>query len=271
MMDQLFVTLICGICYLTGALAGYLHLRWKVSWAPVVLRLFVLAAVGLGSGYLLNSIVHNGVVQTFQQNFESALLLGTLIGLVGLGTHLSPTMRGLDGLLFLAAGLVHFIELIVLRRPDTPPMSRPWFISHSLAFAVSAAFFIAGGVAGIAYLLVNWMLRRKRLALVRSVPPLESLERFGRWMPIIGFPLFTFGILTGMCGVAHQRKLGETWYLDPTFLFSVAAWGVYAYLVLSLMYRPQIRGRRAAALATYGLGLFVVAYLARSFISPLHQ
>lgn len=142
-----------------------------------------------------------------------------------------------------------------MNRPDAVSSGRPWFISHSLAFALSTTFFVAGGAAGIAYLLVHWMLRRKRLNLVRKVPPLEALERFGRWMPIMGFPLFTFGILTGLCGIQHRKDIAaQAWYLDPTFLFSIAAWIVYAFLSLSLMYRSPFGGRRAAVWSTLRIG-----------------
>lgn len=272
MIYQLVTTIVGGLGYAAGALAAYFHLRHRVRWAPTVLRVSVAAALAVELSYLVITISRHGLVGTFENNFDAILLLSTLIGLVGLGTHLSPTLRGLDGLLFLAAAMVAFSELVVLGQPDAASTSRPWFVSHSLAFALSGTLFIAGGVAGVAYLLINWMLRRKRLGLIRSVPPLEALERFGRWMPILGFPLFTYGILTGLCGVSHRKDLAATaWYLDPTFLVSLGAWGVYAYLAFSFMWRPQVRGRRAATLATYGLGLVVVAFLTREFLSPLHQ
>lgn len=271
MNHELLVTVVCGVSYLVAGFAVYLHIRGQVWWANPVSRVAAAAAIGLNLAYLGRAIALEGLVSTFEHSFDAIVLLSTLIGLVALGTHLAPRLRGLDGLLFLAAGVVAFSAIFVLRQPSGVMSARPWFISHSLAFAVSGVFFIAGGVAGIAYLLVNWMLRRKRLALVRKVPPLESLERFGRWMPIIGFPVFTYGILTGLCGVAHRPDFATVWYRDPTFLFAIAAWLIYAYMTASLMYRPRIRGRRAATLATYGLGLVIVIFLAREFLSPLHQ
>lgn len=272
MHDQILVTILSGVGFLIGTLAAYPHLRHRASWASPVLLVAVVLAIGFNVGYMLRTIGRHGAVETFEQNFDAVLLLSTLIGLVGLGAHLSHVLRGLDGLLFLAAAIVEFSELIVIRQPSGSVTGRPWFISHSLAFALSSAFFVAGGVAGIAYLLVNRMLRRKRLGLVRSVPPLEALERFGRWMPILGFPLFTFGILTGLCGVFHRKDIAaKAWYLDPTFLASIVAWVLYAYMCLSLMYRPEMRGRRAALMSTYGLGLVGVAFVTREFLSLMHR
>jgi ABC-type uncharacterized transport system permease subunit len=271
MTHELLVTAVSGSAYLLAAVAAYRLARHRAWWAPTVLRSAALVAVGLDLAYLLSSISRGGLVATFEDGFDAILLLATLIGVVGLATHFAPKLRGLDGLLFLVAGVVQFSGLLILGQADTPT-GRPWFVSHGLAFAVSAVFFIAGGVAGIAYLMASRMLRRKQFGLLQGVASLESLERFGRWMPIIGFPLFTFGILTGLCGVAHRGFMGDrAWYLDPTFVFSIVAWVVYAYLAVSMMYRPWVRGRRAALLAACGLGLVAVAFLAREFLSPLHQ
>ena len=110
-----------------------------------------------------------------------------------------------------------------------------------------------------------------RSTLVGNVASLESLERFGRWTPVIGFPFFTYGILTGLCGVWHRPDLKVgAWFLDPVLVSSLLVWAVFGYLCYGSLYKPQIRGKRAAVLSTYGLGLIVVAYLFRVFFSLLH-
>jgi len=273
MPGQLLTSVAGGGGYAIAAMAAYLHLRHRSRWVLLVLRVGVLLAIGAGGAYLARALQAHGAVQTFQNSFDAALTLATLIGLVGVGTHLSSSLRGLAGLLFIVAALVEFAALAGLGPPSGEITSRPWFVSHSLAFAVSGTFFAAGGAAGAAYLLVNWMLRRKRaFTLVGRVPPLEALERFGRWMPILGFPLFTYGILTGFCGVAHRTDLrASAWYVDPVFLLSIVAWVVYGYLCYCVMYRPQLRGRWAATLSTCGLGLIVLAFVVREFVSPMHQ
>ncbi|MCL2330515.1 MAG: cytochrome c biogenesis protein, partial [Phycisphaerae bacterium] len=195
-----------------------------------------------------------------------------LIGLMAGCVHLSAKLRGLDGFLLIVAAVLSWAAMSL---PDQPPAElsrRPWFISHGLAFAASAVCFAAGGAAGVGYLLVSRMLRRHRTAaMIGTVASLESLERFGRWMWLIGFPLFTYGILTGFCGIAHRQDLRQTtWYLDPTLIASLVAWGIYAYLCVASLYGPTLRARRAAVLSTYGLGLVLVAYVIREF-SWLHH
>lgn len=271
MTEQVLTSTLSGIGFSVAAAAAYLHLRHRMPRMLSVMRVAAVVALSVDVIHLGAAFSRAGMVAALQSYFSSAVLMSSLIGLVGLGVHFSRSLKGLDGFLFLAAGIISFLE-IGLADASPNVTGRPWFISHALAFSLSAAFFVAGGLSGIAYLLVLRMLRRKRGAsLVGTVAPLESLERFGRWMPIIGFPLFTFGILTGLCGVAHRPDLSRSaWYLDPTFLLSLAAWGVYAYLCVASLYQPQMRGRRAAVLSTYGLGLVMVVFFARE-LSRLHQ
>lgn len=273
-MSQLLTSLVGATGFAVGAVCSYLRLRWQVRWAPAVLRVAVAVALVANVAYLAWRLRDLGLVETLGHDFDDTILLAGLLGLMGLGTHLARTLRGVDGFLYLVAAVVQFGALTVMHRPESASATgRVWFVSHSIAFAVSGTLFIAGGVAGVAYLLVNWMLRRKKAStLVGSVASLESLEKFGRWMPILSFPLFTYGILTGICGVWHRPELKQgTWYADPVFIFSVVAWLVYGYLCYGSLYKPQIRGKRAAILSTYGMGLIVVVFMFLLFLSPLHQ
>ncbi len=273
MTTQIIISVVSGVGFGGAAFGCYLNFRHQVRWATPMLRLAATVAILTDLVHLLVVTQRAGAVEALQSNFSATVLMSLLIGAVALGTHLSSALKALDGFLFIVATVLSFSALATTGQPAADMTDRPWFISHALAFALSATCFIAGGAAGIAYLLVNRMLRRKRrTGLVGSVASLESLERFGRWMPILGFPLFTYGILTGLCGVAHRQDLNLTaWYLDPTFILSIIAWAIYAYLTVASLYGPHIRARRAAMLSTYGLGLIVVVFFVREFWSRLHQ
>ncbi len=272
-MQQILTSSLGGVGFAVGAVCSYLRMRRHVRWAPAVLRVAVAIALLADILYLAGRFREEGVVESFEHSFDDALLLAALLGLMGLGTHLARALQGVDGFLFIVATLVQFGAMTVVDRQEMQTTGRAWFVSHSIAFAISGTLFIAGGLAGVAYLLVNWMLRHKRPStLVGNVASLEALERFGRWTPILGFPLFSYGILTGICGVWHRPALrGGAWYLDWVFLSSIVAWLVYGYLCYGSLYLPQIRGRKAAVLSTYGMGLIVVAFLFRWFLSSLHQ
>jgi ABC-type uncharacterized transport system permease subunit len=275
MTESMTIAAIGGVGFALAGVASYAEIRRQQQWAVPVIRVAAGVALLAGIIHLGWAVGHLGLVTALQSNFNATMLMSVLVGLVGFSSHVSAKLRGLDGFLFLAAAVLCFTGIT---QPDAPPADathRPWFISHALAFAISTACFVAGGAAGMGYLLVSRMLRRKRAtAMVGTVAPLESLERFGRWMPLLGFPLFTYGILTGLCGVAHRQDLRvpsrPAWYLDPTLIVSIAAWAVYAYLCIASLHGSHVRGRRAAMLSTYGLGLVLVAFVVREF-SWLHQ
>ena len=221
------------------------------------------------------SVREVGTVEAFRHNFESTLLLATLIAAVATLTHFSAALRGLDGFLFLSAAVVQLAGLLVMERSAAAEVAyQPWFVSHSVAFSLAAACFIAAGLAGLAYLTINRLLRRKRpSALLGEVAPLESLERFGRWMLMIGFPLFTYGILTGICEMVRAGNPGgpAAWLWDPLVTASFVTWAVYAVMVVSVWTRPQFRGRRAACFATGGMALVALVFLVLEFVSTLHK
>ena len=269
---QWATSLVGVIGFLVAGIGGYLSLRRGIRAAAGVLRIAAIAAVALTLVYILMVVVRLGPVVTFRHGYESTLLLAALIGIVGLATHATAALRGLDGVLFLFAALVQFGSLAVMKNGAEDLDVGPWFTSHGLAFAASGACFVAGGAAGIAYLIMNRTLRAKRATtLLGHVASLEALERFGRWMVMTGFPIFTYGILTGLCGIAHESK-GERaeWILEPMVILSFVTWLVYAIMVTAILFRPQIRGRRAAVLAATGTSLIVIVFLVVELISPLH-
>src|SRR5262245_2021961 len=99
-----------------ATLAGYLYVRRGQEWARLIVVVCGGAAILVNGLYLSWSVRTHGMVDTFRHNFESTLLLATLLGLVGLGTYLSRKLRGLDGLLFVLATLVQVGALLVMNR-----------------------------------------------------------------------------------------------------------------------------------------------------------
>lgn len=267
------ISILGGLGFLTAAVAAYFRAWLRKDQAVIVLRVAAGAGLIFNVAYFGYAVGAHGVVETFRHNYESALLLATLLGLVGMGTHLSITLRGLDGFLFAFAALIDLGALTVAGEVGASPTYKYWFVSHGLAFALSATCFVAAGTAGIVYLVVHRVLRSKRaLTWITSVPSLEALERFGRWMLGLGFPLLSYGILTGVCGVWHREDIAHgAWYLDPSFIVTLIVWCVYAFGVVALIFMPRIRGRRAAALASCGMGLVVLSLLVNEFVSPIHQ
>ncbi len=271
MTARLITSIVGGSGMTLAAIAAYLSLRMGLKWSRQLLLALVVVVLIVNGAYFAGELSLHGLVNTLDQSFSASLLLATLVALVALVIHFSPKLSGLDGFLLLLGAAVQFSSLTALREAGAGS-GRAWFVSHPVAFALSALCFTASGAAAVAYLLISRLLRRKRAStLVGSVAPLESLERFGKGMLAVGFPLFSYGILTGLCGVAHREDLGEgTLFSDPTAILSFTAWVIYAYLMFASLFRSGLRGRKAATLATWGLALVLMAFFLREIFSPLH-
>lgn len=265
---QIILSVAGGIGFILAAVCAFIWLRHHKQAARMIGGIAAVGSLLAITVYLIFTMADAGKIQAVQNNYGSTLLLAGLIGLVALGVHWSTTMRGLEVMLFALAGVFLLASLLTSPESDLRTMQQPWFISHTLAFSISLACFAVSAAAGVAYILVYMSLRKKKAcALLGFFGPLESLERFGRWSLITGFPLFTYGLLTGMCGMAHE---GIIWQ-SPFTWYSMAAFALYAFMVICIWFVPRIRGRRAAAMALAGVSLLVGGLVVMELIAPLHQ
>ncbi len=265
-----------GVGLILAGASAALTLSSRVVWAPYALRVLAVVAIVDNVLLLFTAVSRQGWVATLRQNVESTMLMALLMALVGLGVHFSKWLRGLDIFLFLLAGVVQ-LSALGLRNVNSDVIEdAPWFLSHSLAFAVSGVAFVAGGAAGVAYIWINRSLRKKQMTqFIAEFAPLEALERFWKVMLVVGFPLFTYGVLTGFCGMFHDPTPGDPspaeWLSDPFVIVSLLTWLLYAYLCVSLLFRVSIRGVRAARLTTVGMVMVAMVYLFAEHFSPVHR
>jgi ABC-type uncharacterized transport system permease subunit len=120
-----------------------------------------------------------------------------------------------------------------------------------LAFHIAAnliglgVFLVAGGSSAL-YVLLERRLRRKKVGVSPTssrLPPLEALDRAAHRLLLAGFPLLTFGVVTG---AVFSQRVGDA---DAAALLRTvlgyATWGLLA-AVLLLRQIIGLRGRRAA-------------------------
>ena len=148
-----------------------------------------------------------------------------------------------------------------------------WFVMHMASIAFAAACFVLNGVAAMAYLAMRRVLRGKRPSpLFGKFAALESLERFGRWSLLAAVPLFTFGILVGICGIYHEDAEHRwDWVTDPKIVASCLMWILYAGVMVASWLRPSFRGRRSATWSMGGLVVLAFTMVVVDWISPLHR
>ncbi|HKY38268.1 MAG TPA: cytochrome c biogenesis protein CcsA [Polyangiaceae bacterium] len=120
-----------------------------------------------------------------------------------------------------------------------------------LAFHIAAnllglgVFLVAGGSSAL-YVLLERRLRHKKSALSSGssrLPPLDALDRAAHRLLLIGFPLLTFGVVTGAVFTQQVAEAGSAAILRTALGY--ATWGLLA-AVLLLRQLIGLRGRRAA-------------------------
>jgi len=118
-----------------------------------------------------------------------------------------------------------------------------------LAFHIAAnllglgLFLVAGGSSAF-YVLLERRLRSKKLSPTSSrLPPLDALDRAAHRLLLVGFPLLTFGVVTGAVFTQQVAAAGSAALLRT--VLGYATWALLA-AVLLLRQIVGLRGRRAA-------------------------
>lgn len=135
-------------------------------------------------------------------------------------------------------------QFVGVEAPAQEGVSRPFLAFHIAANVLGVGLFLVAGASGLLYLFQERRLKHKRLvgAMVR-LPSLDALDRATHGLLVAGFPLLTFGVVTGAVFSQHILKLEGSELLRT--LLGFATWVVLA-AVLVLRRVAGVRGRRAA-------------------------
>jgi ABC-type uncharacterized transport system permease subunit len=168
------------------------------------------------------------------------------------------------GLLVAPLGLAFLMGTYFLARPGPEPKLSPAFIGlHVMVNLLGTASFVLAGAAAALYLVQEKRLKKKRLAKIGNLPPLDTLDRAVHRFLMAGFPLLTIGVISGTFW-ARQLEFGTP---DEVMriVFGYATWLLVAGVLL-LRAAAGWRGRRAAYGTIAGLSCalaVVLIYLIR--------
>lgn len=140
-----------------------------------------------------------------------------------------------------------------------PPYLRSvWFPLHvGFAFLGNALFSLAFA-AGIMYLVQERQVKGHHLGgIYKRLPSLDILDEINSMCLFTGFPLMTFGIITGF--VWSKEVWGTFVNLNPRAVSSIITWLLYATLLTGRL-TVGWRGRRAAVLAITGFAIVSATY-----------
>ena len=143
--------------------------------------------------------------------------------------------------------------------PLPPALQSFWLPIHvTLAFLGNALFAVAFAIA-IMYLLQEGQIKGKKIGSVyHRLPSLKVLDELNYRCLTWGFPLLTFGIVSG--AVWAQSAWGTYWSWDPKETWSLITWFVYAALLHGRL-TIGWRGRKAAILAIIGFASAIFTFL----------
>ncbi len=241
-------------------LARQAALGARTAWGP---RVLVVAAVLHATHVVTASLVLNRCpVESlhFGLSFSALVAVTAFLGLRrfanldAVGVIVAPV-----ALTFLVGA--QFVGVAVAA---DPLISRPLLVLHVTANVLGVGLFVVSGAAGLLFLFQERRLQSKRAAgLGTRLPSLDALDRATHRLLLSGFPLLTFGVVTGAIFSQHlETSSGAA--LARTLL-GFATWIVLA-TVLVLRRVAGVRGRRAAYGTVAGVLcvlLVVVVYAVR--------
>lgn len=259
------------IAYSAAATLFFLHLARKdasnaaVRWAPV--------ALGVGAGAHALHVVAASLLSNVCP-VESPHFVLSLTALVAVIVYLPLRARfrlHAIGAVVAPVALTFLVgaQFVDFGKAPNADIPRGLLALHVTANLLGVALFLLAGAAGAFYLVQERKLRAKTPgALGGKLPPLDALDRTEHRLLLAGFPLLTFGIVTGAVfasrlGAASAAELVRaalgyaTWILVAAVLLmrALAGWsgrrsaygtlaGVMCVLIVILLYavRPSMGG-----------------------------
>ncbi|MCK4486036.1 MAG: c-type cytochrome biogenesis protein CcsB [Desulfobacterales bacterium] len=259
-MSVLFVLTMA--CYIASSLGyqGYVLFQKR----PV----YRVASILLWAGFLC----HTGVIalQYFKaghvpvQNLHAAF---STFGWAVVGVFLILQIKfHLMVLGALVAPLATLCVVIASILPGPPVELDPlfkslWVTVHVGTLIVGNAAFAIAFLVGILYLIQEQAIKeKKRGFFFRRLPSLKLLDSMGYSCLIAGFPMLTFGVITGV--IYAQMVRGRFWSWDPKEIFAGITWLVFAALLHERL-AVGWQGRRAAIMTIVGFVILVFTFFLR--------
>lgn len=146
-------------------------------------------------------------------------------------------------------------------------LSGVFFGLHIAALFIALTLLAMAFVSGIIFLRQERKIKTKeKLAgFSRDLPSLNAFDKVNQLAVVVGFPLYTLGLLTGF--IFGQLTWGGFMLSDPKIIVSIFTWLLYAYLFHQRL-AVGWRGRKAAKLAMLVFSISIMSLLVVNFFVP---
>jgi ABC-type uncharacterized transport system permease subunit len=220
--------------------------------APVLLQLWLLHQSMFGSGHMTLGV---------------GTALSCIVWLSVVIYWLGSFFHRLEGLQALVVPVAAVASLMPLLLPASRPLAHadvPFFSLHLVLSMVAYSLFT---IASLHVLLMALLKRRLHSGalppLVRSLPPLLTLERLLFRILAAGFVILTASLVTGM--FFSEALTGHALQFNHKTLFGVLSWLIFG-LLLSGRVLWGWRGRTALRWTLAGFVALVLAYVGTKFV-----
>jgi cytochrome c-type biogenesis protein CcsB len=178
--------------------------------------------------------------------------------IAGLGAFAVPL-----GLIALA--LTIFAPTGAGKAADWKVLTSPLLGAHILLVLAGYAAFSLGFCAAAMYIFQDWLLKSKRLRGVsRHLPPLQAADETAYRLIMVGFPVFTVGVVLGMVGAHFSWGHIFDWR-EPKETLSIVTWLLYAAYIHARAIAGW-KGRRTALLLSACFLVSMVTYLGAGWL-----
>lgn len=174
-----------------------------------------------------------------------------------------------------AAPLVAFVYIVSLKFPEITDLhtaelfKSTWLVIHVITVFVGEACLAMACGAGILYLIQEKAIKSKKRGFFYSrLPSLELLDAAGYACVVVGFSVFTVGLIVGLIYAKLVWHRFAGW--DPKEIWSGISWLIYAALVHERI-AVGWRGRRAAVLAIVAFAVLMFSFLGVNFLMDGHH
>ncbi len=149
-------------------------------------------------------------------------------------------------------------------------MSGVFFGLHIGALFISISLLTMACAAGIMYLYLERKIKTKEKleGFTKALPSLSAIDRANHWAVVVGFPLYTLGLVTGFIWAGLTWNKVFSW--DPKEVVAVIIWLLFAFLFHQ---RTMLgwQGRKTAWLAIWVFALTFLSMLGINFLLPTHH
>jgi ABC-type uncharacterized transport system permease subunit len=253
--------------YIAAAVVMFRSLRSEYGTTPELSgarRVKTLSIAWLAA--ILHALALFSLYTTGGLNFSFLGALSTVAWLIAAIVLLAALFKPIDKLGLVVFPLAAVILLLKLLVPEEPHLVRDhsWpMAAHILASVLAYSFLNIAAIQAVLLAVQDWCLRRRHAGgiLVRSLPPLQTMEALLFQLIGAGFVLLSVSLITGFLFLENMFAQ----HLAHKTVLSILAWCVFAVLLFGRV-RSGWRGQIAIRWTLGGFLSLMLAYFGSKMV-----